>query len=88
MPTKILSGGCIVLLLEWRGHGEGCVTSGILHKNLGIPKIGVKKSAHQARFPSPINRLLNLVFSDYCQIWIIRTHWNSSKLPNLVIQVT
>ncbi len=36
--------------------------AGIPHKNLGIPKIGDKRSAYQARFhSSPINRLPNLV---------------------------
>jgi hypothetical protein len=63
--------------------------SRILRKNSGIPKIGDKKSAHQARFQSsPINCLPNLVFSNYCQIWIIRTHPNSSEFPNSVIPVT
>jgi hypothetical protein len=62
---------------------------GILRKNSGIPKIGDKKSAHQARFPSsPINRSPNSVFSDYRQIRIIRTHRNSSESPNSVIRVT
>jgi hypothetical protein len=58
-------------------------------QKFGNPKIGDKKSAHQARFPSsPINRSPDLVFSDYCQIWIIRTHRNSSESPNSVIRVT
>jgi hypothetical protein len=58
-------------------------------QKFGNPKIGDKNSAHQARFPSsPINRLPNLVFSDYRQIRIIRTHRKSSELPNLVIRVT
>ncbi len=61
----------------------------ILRKNSGIPKIGDKKSAHPARFPSsPINRSPNSVFSDYRQIRIIRTHRNSSESPNSVIRVT
>jgi hypothetical protein len=55
-------------------------------QKFGNPEIGDKKSAHQARFPSsPIDRSPNLVFSDYCQIWIIRTHRNSSESPNSVM---
>jgi hypothetical protein len=58
-------------------------------QKFGNPEIGDKKSAHQARYPSSrINRSLNLVFSDYRQIRIIRTHQNSSESPNLVIRVT
>jgi hypothetical protein len=58
-------------------------------QKFGNPEIGDKKSAHQARFPSsPINRSPNSVFSDYRQIWIIRTHRNSSESPNSVIRVT
>jgi hypothetical protein len=71
------------------------ISQGYLAKNLGIPKIGNNKSAHQARFhSSPINRSPNSVWklTKFCleahQIWIIRTHPNSSKSPNLVIQVT
>jgi hypothetical protein len=63
--------------------------TGILRKNSGIPKIGDKKSAHQARFHSShINRSPDSGFSDYRQIWIIRTHPNSSESPNSVIRVT
>jgi hypothetical protein len=54
-------------------------------QKFGNPKVGDRKSAHQARFPSsPKNRSPNLVFSDYRQIRIIQTHRNSSESPNLV----
>ena len=63
---------------------ESSSRPGILCKNLGIPKIGDKKSAHQARFhSSPINRSPNLVLKltkfgsseliqihPNCQIWL------------------
>jgi hypothetical protein len=76
--------------IQWQE--DMCISGespGIIRKNSGIPKIGNKKSAHQARFPSsPINGSPNSVFSNYRQIRIIRTHWNSSESPNLVIRVT
>jgi hypothetical protein len=53
--------------------------SGILHKNLGIPKIGNKKSTHQARFHSlPINHLLNSVLklAKFRPSKLIRIHPN------------
>jgi hypothetical protein len=55
--------------------------SGILCKNWGIPKIGDKKSAHQARFhSSPINRLSNLflvIIAEFGSSELIQIHPNS-----------
>jgi hypothetical protein len=71
---------------------------GISHKNLGIPKIGNNKSAHQARFhSSPINRSPNLVWKlpkfgsskliwihPNCQIWL----FGSPDPNNKITQIT
>jgi hypothetical protein len=57
-------------------------------QKFGNPENWQKESSDQARFhSSPINHLLNLVFSNYRQIRIIRTHPNSSEPPNLVFRV-
>jgi hypothetical protein len=70
--------------MSWRTrHAPHAAPRRDTSQKFGNPEIGDKKSAHQARFPSsPIDRSPNLVFSDYRQIRIIRTHQNSSESPN------
>jgi hypothetical protein len=83
----------------WRAWGWATVRSfsnltfdtspwaGMPHKNLGIPKIGDKK-VPSSQIPFFTYKLLAKFCFEACQIRIIRTHPNSSELPNLVIQVT
>jgi hypothetical protein len=62
---------------------------GIPCKNLGIPKIGDKKSARpSSQIPFFTYKWLAEFSFEACQIRIIQTHPNSSELPNLVIWVT